>query len=355
MCTRLATSAPRLGRFAALVMLVASGCNDGDFPSPETVEKDRVLAGRVFLSDDDPRVTPAPGETAHYQLLVGSPGVQATWTYLLAVCRFLRDENGAPYCDPTLPPLAQSGLEPSLATPPAQLPELAFTVPSAPELRDDESELLVQGIVCPGGPIDDKLLAALAAQDFAVLEAGRNPCADKSKNGVLIAAPIPIERSLEDRNHAPVIQTVTWSKAMDMDDVALGEPWTSDATTTDPSKGCAGKGFLELRSKERLGFQFGLDAAARESYLDPSPIPGAPRVMREEIPRVQGLSSAGKFEIRRDNQVRAEQVLQLEWRLPDYVPPKEGLLVRFWFLATDDRDQEHQATSWQTRALCAVP
>jgi hypothetical protein len=138
-------------------------------------------------------------------------------------------------------------------------------------------------------------------------------------------------------------------------DIALGEPWTSRAAAETTSTGCKDQGFLEVHRKERVGFQFELDEAAREAYRDPSPIPGEPPRERVEIPQVQGFASAGRFEILRDNQGEADQVLQLEWSLPRKAVDDSGLLVRFWFLATDDRAGETQATSWVERALCVLP
>jgi hypothetical protein len=337
-----------------LALCALTGCTEGDFPLPETVEKDRVLAGSIVVPGES-RVTPALGERARYELLVSSPGAQVQWTYLLAVCHFLRDANGAPFCDASLPLIAASGAEPSLATPPLGLPGIDFVVPSAENLREDEGELLLQGIVCPGGPIDAQLLAAIAAQDFSVLAEGRNPCADKSKNGVLLATPFVIERSEQDRNHAPRIDVVTWSQLEQVNEsVVLGAPWLARALAQDAQENCQGKGFPEVYAKQRIGFQLQLDDAARETYLDPSPVPGAEPRSRVEIPQVQGLSSAGKFEIVRDNQLEAGQLLQLEWSLPKRDPGPNGLLVRFWFIATDDRANDTQATSWEERALCVL-
>jgi|GEM_PF-5275051 len=349
--------------FASLAL---TACSDGDFPSPETVEKDRVLAGRVVIAEDATRVTPMAGEGATYELLVGGPGVQASWSYLLGVCRLARDVDGAPYCDPAQPLVGQSGAEPSMATPPDAYPAVAFAVPAAADLREGEDELLLQGIVCPGGPIDPKLLAAVAAGDYGALAAGRNPCADKSRNGVLLAAPIPFERSEQDRNHAPTIQNITWTHLAhktdkdDKDDkgenVKLGAPWTSQATALAGRENCKDLGYLEVQAKQTIAFQFELDPDAKEHYLDPSPVPGEAPRPRVEIPSVQGLSSAGHFDLVRDNQLDEGQLLQLEWSLSAKRPPPQGgLLVRFWFLATDDRYGDTQATSWETRALCVLP
>lgn len=349
------SSARLLAPMLALALSALAACDTIDFAAPDLVNKDRVLAGRVVIASEPSRTTPTFGEQASYQLLVGGPGADATWSYMLAVCRFRRDENGAPYCDPSEPPLAFTGTTPLLSLSP-ELPHVDFVVPPREALREDERELLVQGMLCPAGPFDDKILAAIAAQDYSALAAGRNPCADKSLNGVVLASSFPIERTLEDRNHAPLIEAISCSRLTDdLQDVLPGTPWIADAPTDAPAEGCVGQGFPEVARSDRIGIQLQLDPAARESYPDPSPVPGAPPTQRTEIPRVEGLASAGKFEIVRDNQLREGQLLQLEWLLPKQAKVlPTGLLVRFWFLATDDRFGDTQATSWQTRFLCVV-
>jgi hypothetical protein len=336
------------------VLLALVGCEVTEFDEPDLVQRQRVLAGSVVIADDPTRVTPEPGEQASYRLLVGGPGPQPSWTYLLAVCRLVRDENGAPFCDPSLAPLGVSGAAPSMVTPPDE-PSVDFTVPET--LREDEDELLMQGIVCPDGPLDAGLLSRLAAGDYADLVAGRNPCADKAKNGVVLASPFPLARVPDATNHAPQIVSVSTSKWKEDDDaddeVVKGVPWPTDLASAAPLEGCKGQGFFELQQDDRLGVQLELDADARETYLDPSPISGEPPRKRVEIPRVEGLASAGKFEIVRDNQLEAGKLLQLTWKL-DEDAPADGLLVRFWFLATDDRFGNTQATSWQARVLCVV-
>jgi hypothetical protein len=344
---------PALAMSLALAALPA--CEANDFDLPDLVTKPRVLAGSAVLAADPARVTPQPGESASYRLLVGGPAPEVRWTYLLAVCRLVRDANGAPACDVSFPFLGVSGAQPSVAMPP-ELPSVEFTVPEPGALREDEDELVVQGLVCPDGAFDAVLLAQLQAGDYGALVAGRNPCADKSKNGVVLASPLPIARTPDAINHAPQILSVSWSRLKDEEDdeeVVKGDSWPTELAPGAPLEGCKGKGFLELKAGDRLGVQLELDAGARETYLDPSPIPGEPPMKRVEIPQVQGLASAGKFEIVRDNQLEAAQLLELAWK-PDADPPASGLLVRFWFLATDDRYGDTQATSWQARVLCVL-
>ena len=61
------------------------------FPPEEIVEKDRPLVGRVVVVGDETRSTPGPGETARYEFLVASPGVQPGYSYLFVAC---------PWCNP---------------------------------------------------------------------------------------------------------------------------------------------------------------------------------------------------------------------------------------------------------------
>ena len=107
--------------------------------------------------------------------------------------------------------------------------------------------------------------------------------------------------------------------------------------------------------KDPIAIQLELEPGAREAYLKPSLTRGRPPQPRTEIPQVHGFASAGDFDVVRDNQQSDGQILQLVWKPPQ---PKEvgadSLLVRFWFLLSDDRDEEAQATSWMERALCLV-
>ncbi len=344
-----------LGVFA----LASSGCASQHFDPPEHIEKDRPLAGQVSVVGDENRATPGPGESANYQLLVVSPGPEVPWTYLFAVCRFGRGSDNIGTCDPDAPLVALSPLDAPQALPPDTLPAIMFQVPDAATLAPDEGELLVQGLLCPNSPFDPALLASLTAGDLDNAISFPNPCADKSKNGLILSSPFRIERDPTDRNMTPSIATVSWSQAAMKSPIASGMPWTSRAGASTPVNGCQGQGFLELKTqKDAIGIQVELVPGAREAYQERSIVPGEAPTAKTEIPRVLGYASAGDFDIVRDNQQMDGQILQLTWRTPaaDKVDPA-GTLVRFWFLLGDDRDVDHdaEAVSWTDRALCVLP
>ncbi len=338
--------------------LALGGCSSTEFDPPERIEKDRPLAGRVSVTGDVDRATPAPGESASYELLVVSPGPQVAWTYLLAACRFARGSDNVGTCDPDMPPLAQTALDGPQARPPDTLPSFSFQVPEASTLGQDEDELLVQGLLCPDSGLDPALLAALGAGDLARALAFPNPCADKSKNGLLLSSPFRIEREPIDRNLTPSIATVSWSQTAMKSPIATGTPWTSRAAAGTSLTGCQGQGLPELRAqKEAIGVQVELAPGAREAYQQRSLVPGGAPSAKTEVPRLLGYASAGEFEIVRDNQQVDGQLLQLTWRTPPAAKiDPTGLLVRFWLLVGDDRDVHHdaEATSWTDRALCVV-
>ncbi|MDB4977205.1 MAG: hypothetical protein JWN48_5546 [Myxococcaceae bacterium] len=347
---------PRVALLWLVLLVTLAGCDATEFPPAERVDKDRPLAGRVMVDGDPTRATPGLGERASYQFLVGSPGVQVTWTYALTVCRFAHTESGVGVCDPALPPLTVDPLEAKTALPPDDLPSVSFVVPGAAELASDENELLVQGLLCPNSPLDPALLSALQMGDVQRLLKDPNPCLDKSKNGLLVASPFRIERTQEDRNHTPSITTSSWSMPAMKDPIVTGTSWSSVATASSALGHCAGTGLLELPAgKQTVGLQLELDAAARETYLEPSAIAGQAGRTRTEVPYVEGLASAGKFKIVRDNLRMSNQVLQLEWEPPTEPIDPGGLLVRFWLLASDDRLSPAQSASWLERALCVVP
>lgn len=347
-------------RISNALLLVAlaqacGACDSTEFAPRELVDKDRPLAGRVSVEGDPTRTTPAPGERASYELLVVSPAIQRTWSYRLVVCHLERRDNGIALCDPALPPIATS-VEGATAMAPAENPSLTFEVPELVSLRPKENTLLVQGLLCPG-PLDPVLVEAFAEGELAQLVADPNPCADKSRNGLIISAPFALELSEFDRNHAPLITKTWWSARPSASPVEAGTPWSRAATAETPAKGCVGQGFDEVQAaKDKpIGLQIALDDTSRESYIEPSPIPGEQGKARTEIPSVEGFASTGEFEIVRDNQRTLGQLLQLEWKPPKPPIAKDGELVRFWFVAADDRLGSAQATSWIERALCILP
>jgi hypothetical protein len=346
-----------------------SACQSTDFAGAELVEKDRPLAGRVSVNGDPSRATPQPNEQASYTLLVGSPGVQVTWNYALVVCHLSRGDDGIATCDRSLSLIAGSS-QPSSARPPDVYPSIDFTVPDASQLAPDEQELLVAGLLCPDSALDPALLDALRNGDDTALSASPNACQDKAKNGLIVASPFRIERTPDDRNHAPAIANTYWSPKISPTPVTPGSPWTSVASADLPRTGCRGAGMPEVaalpkdakaedvgedKGKNAIGLQFTLESGAAETYLEQSVISGEAAASRTEVPAVEGYASAGKFIIVRDNAKSAEQTLQLEWNPPKLPIDASGVLVRFWIVAHDDRERSAQASSWIERALCVVP
>jgi hypothetical protein len=344
-------------------------CQSTDFAGAELVEKDRPLAGRVSVNGDPSRATPQPSEQASYTLLVGSPGAQVTWNYALVVCHLSRGGDGIATCDPALP-LITAPSQPSLARPPDVYPSVEFTVPDASQLAPDEHELLVAGLLCPDSALDPALLDSLRSGDGAALSASPNACQDRSKSGLIVASPFRIERTPDDRNYAPAIANAYWSPKISPTPIAPGAAWTSAARADLSATGCRGAGMPEVaalpkdakaedvgedKGKNAIGLQFTLEGGAAETYLEQSVISGEAAVSRAEVPAVEGYASAGKFIIVRDNAKSAEQTLQLEWNPPKQPIDASGVLVRFWFVAHDDRERSAQGSSWIERALCVVP
>jgi hypothetical protein len=330
-------------------------CTATEFPPEQLIEKNRPLVGRVTVLSDPSRATTAPGEQARYELLVASPGPQAAWTYAMKVCRHARSTGSIEVCEPNAEIVGATGGV-TTAQPPDQLPSVAFTAPAEAALAADERELLVQGLICPGGALDARVLAAYEANSLGAWSGSLNACEDKSRNGLLVSALIQLERAPGDRNRVPAIATVTFSTPAMEDPSQPGTRWTSAAPAELTTTGCRGTGMPELvASKELLGIQIELAADARETYVERSEITGEPAKPRTEIPNVEGFATVGEFEIVRDNQQRAGQLLQLTWRPPEEQADPSGLTVRFWFVASDDRRGAAQTSGWASRALCLVP
>jgi hypothetical protein len=340
---------------ALCAALSMASCSATEFPPEELIEKDRPLAGHVTVLNDPSRATTAPGEQARYELLVASPGPQAAWTYAMKVCRHARSTGSIEVCEPSAEIVgATNGV--TMAQPPDQLPSVAFTAPAEEALAADERELLVQGLICPGGALDASVLAAYEANTLGAWTGSLNACEDKSRNGLLISALVQLERSPGDRNRAPGIAAVAFSTPAMENPTQLGTSWTSAAPAELATTGCRGTGMPELvASKDLLGIQIELAANARETYVERDEITGEPSKQRTEVPNVEGFASAGEFEIVRDNQQRSGQLLQLTWRPPKAPVDPSGLPVRFWFVASDDRRGATQTSTWALRALCLVP
>ena len=323
-----------------LLAMVATACG-ADFPPEEIIEKDRPLAGRVSVAGDPTRSTPAPGETATYEFLVASHEKQVGWSYFFVACPIIRTAGGVAICDSTaqmpvfgLPTM----VDPQPTTPPFDLPSITFTIPDAATLGD-ATEAAILGVICPDTGLDQTLLTALMSGDLSGLATIGNPCADKSKNGLLVSSPFPIERVPSDRNHTPLAQAVSYVTDV-VTPIVAGTPWTSEAADDEPAGGCSGMGYPEISaSTAKLGFVFELDPAARETYDKPNPIAGEPPIPTTEVPDVRGYATAGTFHILVDNQQTAGQLLELTWTPPATIDPALGgsQLVRFWFLVRDDR------------------
>lgn len=331
---------------ASIAALLLVGCSN-PFPPEEIVEKPRPLAGWISVAGDPDRATPAPGETATYEFLVENPGPRVAWSWLLIVCPVATTQYGISICDfqaswaPTDWPTAT--VNPPAGAPPYPNPSITFTVPSTDVLGPDSDQLLINGFICPGGPLDPGIFEALAAGDAGALSSVANPCMDKSANGLLIATPFGLELTPEDANNTPLITDVQLN----------GLPLTSVADPEAPTTGCAGLGLYELEAGTAyLPIDLTLNPGSRETYVEPSPVPGEPSTTKTDDPQVTGYATGGDYDIRVDNQREDGQVLQITWQTPPASSiPADGVLVNLTFLVQDDR----KATSWAQRSVCVLP
>lgn len=309
--------------FGALLV----GCSD-DFSEITDVEGPRTLAVVVSVVGEPERASPALGDTAHVELVVADRGPRLPRDFVMVACRPSPSDRDVGVCDAELPGSPFVG---STTPDPSLAPGFDLVVPVTD--LGSVSELLVHGAVCTDGP----LRADLPLFDFPESFETDNPCEDPEDEGEFVVFRIPVEGSSP--NHRPAFGEVTLD----------GEPWTADASVTDPEEGCLG-GSLPTFPADEVERILGvtIPADARESYLDAS---GTEKVER---PYVAFHSTDGDFEgayaLFGDELSREIVYRTRDDRAPRRVPD-DGRLVRFTFVLRDGRN----GTSVLTRALCLTP
>lgn len=299
-----------------LVALFAGGCVM-DLPTGVQVERPRVLGVRVDVDGDPERAAAQPGDSLTLRwLVVGSGTERPEWSTAMAVCAAAPSNIGIPTCDGA--PFAFQ-----LPTPPTSEPSFSFEVPTDTEA----TELLVLGVLCSGGT------PVFSMDDLP-------SCEEEEAVAERVIFSFPVARTAPNRHPSLSDEALTFDDA----------PWpASDAV---PDSGCAGGDLLqvEARGEEDPSFiRLTTSPDDREVYEE-LVLGETPRVeeTREEL-LVSHVATAGLF-TRLQSEVFDEAPVEVPWRHPEEIPA-DGLTVRFWFVARDQRG----GMDWVERALCVVP
>lgn len=275
---------------------------DDPLKSVELVAEPRVLGARVEVEGEPERAAPLPGESATVSFLVVAPELEPSLGFALAVCP-AEPRNGArsSCADEPFAVVASGDGEAAVAS-------LTFEVPG--EL-DPSGNLLVLGIVCPGGS-----------------PAGDGQSCDGAEAGTPVSLEFELARD-DDVNFNPALQP----EAIFFDD----QEWP-DIPVTDGD--CGGLGLPEVEAGSRHTFEVDLDAGDRDalpqsSDLDPT---------RESL-QLSHFTTGGDLS-------RAFETIHWDSdelvRVTSWTAPRQPGLVRFWLILRDFRG----GSSFVTRSVC---
>lgn len=313
-------------KLSLLLALLAGGCVM-DLPTGVRVDRPRVLGVRVDIDGDPERAAARPGDALTLRwLVVGHEGDPPEWSNAMAACVARPSNLGIPTCDGA--PFAFQ-----LPTEPTAAPSFAFEIPGDVPVEGRETEILVIGVLCAGGtPVFSMDDLPSCEEEEAIAER------------LIFAFPLVEADAEADANQHPSLGDET----LTIDDT----PWP--ASDVVPESGCAGGDLVQIRARvedEPSFVRLTTSPSDREMY-DEVVLGEMPRVVetREEL-LVTHVATAGLF-TRLQTEVFDDPPLEVPWRHPDPEEiPDDGLTVRFWFVARDQRG----GMDWVERALCVVP
>ena len=285
------------------------GCDDA-LKDEALIQETRVLGARVEVAGDPQRSSPAPGESAHFELFVAAPGGALNVAYALSLCGVSPTNSGFPACASA--PFATA----FRAQPSSEAPALDFQVPADLNLAQAPHGF-ASGILCPDSE--------------AVLDAdGGAQCASGAGNAV--AFEFDFAGPGQD-NGNPQFQA---------DSVSLdGLTWANGA----PSD-CASLSQVHAKTKHTLNVHMqddDFDMLVPLTSEDPT---------RETLLLSQ-FSDAGTLAhtfASLDATTPAGLSSDVSWDAPS-ATDASGTIARFYFVVRDSRGGE----DFTTRALCVVP
>lgn len=295
-------------RWSKWALLLCVGCGDPLHP-PQLIEKNRVLGAKTSVVGQEPRATPARGESASVKFWTADPGPPRALSYALAVCQ--RDDtlSGIPGCSAGAIFESQGSGDSTLD----------FTLPTDLPPGD---RLLVLGVVCANA--DGIVGDVISGFPHALGCAGANAQTSRVLFNVFLSP------EYENDNPSLADETIHLDAA----------PWTA-ALPADFAAPCAGASPSVLADGAVHQLRVGVSADDRESD-------GA----RGELSELSSFATAGTlsrvFSFIESGSDATE--VALEWKAPR-AAPAGGSSVRFFFVLRDGRGGADLAE----RALCVVP
>jgi hypothetical protein len=314
-----------LKRIALFVLIVLTGyllpgCSDS-FDPASLIARPRVLGARVEAGGDATRPWPRPGEAARVTWFVVTPGAPLPLSWDLAAC--VAAPAGTGRCRDGETPFATATGQNSDGA----LPVFDFVAPTADVLAG-ASQLLITGVI--------------HAQDA--------PDTDVT---------LTVDLQLgDDQNHAPTLA----------DDLVTldGAPWAEPAPAAGIDVPAAGEACVAVASTLGLPtvaakapapaavvkhpIAVAIDAADRDWIpAQPPATPGREALLLSRFTTAGKL--AEQFGVVEAEDQEPVTTLSVDWEPPPVaMVPADGLLVRFYFVARDQRG----GIDWISRALCVT-
>jgi hypothetical protein len=309
---------------ALLSVAFAGGCID-DLPDPQLILDTRPVGARMEVEGEPERAWPRPDESGTVTIHVVDPTESEPVGWAFLVCPAFITPSGLTFCGADPLSIAIQ-MEPSL-----DAPTIPVSFPS--DRLEGFDNVLVQGVICPGGSPEVDLMADPPEVGCEGGEAARQ----------LLRYTIQIARDGVTPNQNPTVpdDAFTWA----------GQPWPA-STTVPPETDCsavAGTPELPLASRETpggTGTVMGEEDAPQElvtitgDQTDREEYPSGDGTARESLVFAH-YASAGDplrvFSVIDDVELTAE----LKWTYPDAEEdpeiPAGGMLVRWWFTVIDQR------------------
>ncbi len=316
---------------AALLVIACAGCEE---LSPGWLIKDtRVLGATVSVDGDPTRSSPAAGERANVELVMGAPlGVNDTLGWAFLPCLVSRTNAGLPACggDPLFDQVAMGTSSP---------PAFSFIAPT-PDPEDPAPSVLIVGVVCIGG---------MPTLDAANMSYG---CDAASIRTFPLTLRLPLQIDADTTNHNPMLAADVFS--LDMNE------WLAPASPLTMRDGCASMPDSSELPHVQIGtaHKYALAMGGTEYGEIVRAASGDTSERHEAITIstfvTEGKLPDGQFDVLADATPTGPGPLYLElereWQAPTEVP-SDGAVVRFLFVLRDGRGGQ----AYAERFACVVP
>jgi hypothetical protein len=306
----IATRARRIAPIAlGLLPALLAGCGK-EFDPPSLIDKTRVLGAVVQVVGDEPRATPAPGETATVTFIVAAPDDVPVLGWAFVICA--AGAQASPAACAAAPLAVAQG---------TGAPRFQLAVPTADALGDT-SRLTVVGQICDGGA------PALDPQT------GIPACPGA---GTAVTVDIYLQNSAAAANHNPNLA----ARPLWLD----GADWPADDSTVD----CTSLPTVAAGTKGHV-VRLATLAEDRETIVTPAADPTAPPTTTRELLQISAFDTDGElgqtYAFVPAEDASPESDVDLKWDAPDTAPASGR--VHFYFVARDLRG----GVGYTTRTVC---